>query len=183
MDAAARLGIARTFQTIKLFGEMTVLEHVMFGFSSTSSAGLWSALLSGSRLEEDGQLATARELIRFVGLSGYEEVPANTLAYGHRRLLEIARALAVKPRVLLLDEPAAGLVAEEIQALGSVIRRLKNTGMTVILVEHHMDLVVRVSDRITVVDYGTVIAEGSPAEVQRDARVVAAYLGPSHVAA
>jgi branched-chain amino acid transport system permease protein len=183
MDAAARLGIARTFQTIKLFGEMTVLEHVMVGFSSTSSAGLWSALLSGSRLEEDGQLATARELIRFVGLSGYEEVPANTLAYGHRRLLEIARALAVKPRVLLLDEPAAGLVAEEIQALGSVIRRLKNTGMTVILVEHHMDLVVRVSDRITVVDYGTVIAEGSPAEVQRDARVVAAYLGPSHVAA
>ncbi len=183
MDAAARLGIARTFQTIKLFGEMTVLEHVMVGFSSTSSAGLWSALLSGSRLEEDGQLATARELIRFVGLSGYEEVPANTLAYGHRRLLEIARALAVKPRVLLLDEPAAGLVAEEIQALGSVIRRLKNTGMTVILVEHHMDLVVRVSDRITVVDYGAVIAEGSPAEVQRDARVVAAYLGPSHVAA
>jgi branched-chain amino acid transport system permease protein len=185
MDAAARFGIVRTFQTIKLFGEMTVLEHVMVGFSSRSSAGLWSALVSSdrSRLEEGGNLETARELIRFVGLGGYERVAANTLAYGHRRLLEIARALAVKPRVLVLDEPAAGLAAEEIQALGSMIRRLKKTGMTIVLVEHHMDLVVRVSDRITVVDYGMVIAEGSPPDVQRDARVIAAYLGPSHVAA
>jgi branched-chain amino acid transport system permease protein len=185
MDAAARLGVARTFQTIKLFGEMTVFEHVLVGFANTSSAGLRSALLPVGwvRQEREGLAEAARELIRFVGLSGYETVPANTLAYGHRRLLEIARALAVKPRVLLLDEPAAGLVAEEIQALAGVIQRLKSTGMTVVLVEHHMDLVVRVSDRITVVDYGAVIAEGSPAEVQRDARVVAAYLGPSHVAA
>jgi branched-chain amino acid transport system ATP-binding protein/branched-chain amino acid transport system permease protein len=185
MDAAARLGVTRTFQTIKLFGEMTVLEHVLVAFAGSSSAGLRSALLPGarSRQEQEVHLEAARGLIRFVGLGGYEAVPANTLAYGHRRLLEIARALAVRPRVLLLDEPAAGLVAEEIQALGSVIRRLKGTGMTIVLVEHHMDLVVRVSDRITVVDYGAVIAEGTPAEVQRDSRVVAAYLGPSHVAA
>jgi branched-chain amino acid transport system permease protein len=185
MDAAARVGVARTFQTIKLFGDMTVQEHVLVAISNSLRAGLWSALLSGrnAKPEQDGDIATARELIRFVGLGGYEDVPANTLAYGHRRLLEIARALAVKPRLLLLDEPAAGLVAEEIAALGAVIRRLKNTGMTIVLVEHHMDLVIRVSDRITVVDHGTVIAEGSPAEVQRDARVVAAYLGPSHVPA
>jgi ABC-type branched-subunit amino acid transport system ATPase component len=128
-------------------------------------------------------VAKARELLGFVGLAGFESVPANTLAYGHRRLLEIARALAVEPRVLLLDEPAAGLVAEEIHALGDVITRLRKSGMTIVLVEHHMDLVVQVSDRITVIDYGAVIAEGSPAEVQRDARVIAAYLGPSHVAA
>jgi branched-chain amino acid transport system ATP-binding protein len=185
MDAAARLGIARTFQTIKLFGNMTVLEHVMVGLSAASGSGLWSALSSrgGDGQQDDHHTAKARELLGFVGLSGFETVPANTLAYGHRRLLEIARALAVEPRVLLLDEPAAGLVAEEILALGDVIVRLKKSGMTIVLVEHHMDLVVQVSDRITVIDYGTVIAEGSPAEVQRNERVIAAYLGPSHVAA
>jgi branched-chain amino acid transport system ATP-binding protein/branched-chain amino acid transport system permease protein len=185
MDAAARLGIVRTFQTIKLFGDMTVLDHVMVGLSATSSRGLRSTLASrrDARSAEDRNAATARGLLGFVGLAGFEAMPANTLHYGHRRLLEIARALAVEPRVLLLDEPAAGLVAEEIQALGRVIERLRQTGMTIVLVEHHMDLVVRVSSRITVIDYGTVIAEGSPAEVQRDARVVAAYLGPAHVAA
>ena len=107
----------------------------------------------------------------------------SALAYGHRRLVEIARALAVEPRILLLDEPAAGLVAEEIRGLAVVIRKLKSMGMTILLVEHHMDLVLAVSDRITVLDHGAVIAEGEPADIRRNERVIAAYLGPSHAAA
>jgi ABC-type branched-subunit amino acid transport system ATPase component len=128
-------------------------------------------------------LAAARDLIELVGLSRYQDTPASALAYGHRRLLEIARALAVRPKVLLLDEPAAGLIAEEISALAVIVRRLKAAGMTVLLIEHHIDLVVRISDRVTVLDYGAVIAEGPPSAVQRDERVIAAYLGPSHAAA
>jgi branched-chain amino acid transport system ATP-binding protein/branched-chain amino acid transport system permease protein len=185
MHAAARRGIVRTFQTIKLFGDMTVLEHVIVGLACHSRSGIGRTLLARTRSREEAarNLAAAQKLIGLVGLSRFENSAANALAYGHRRLLEIARALAVRPKVLLLDEPAAGLVAEEISALADLIRKLRAAGMTVLLIEHHIDLVVRISDRVTVLDYGAVIAEGPPSAVQRDERVIAAYLGPSHAAA
>jgi ABC-type branched-subunit amino acid transport system ATPase component/ABC-type branched-subunit amino acid transport system permease subunit len=185
LDDAARRGIVRTFQTIKLFGDMTVLEHVIIGCSRHSRMGLGGAIFQGARSRDEAarNLEVARELIEHVGLRRYENTPASSLASGHRRLLEIARALAAKPKVLLLDEPAAGLIAEEISGLAEIILALRATGMTVLLIEHHIDLVVRISDRVTVIDYGAVIAEGPPAVVQRDERVIAAYLGTSNAAA
>jgi branched-chain amino acid transport system permease protein len=183
MHDAARRGIVRTFQTIKLFGNMTVLEHVLIGLACHSGAG--SSLLGRAQAREQAarNLAAARQLIALVGLSRFEQAPSSTLAYGHRRLLEIARALAVRPKVLLLDEPAAGLMAEEIALLAKIIRKLRAAGMTVLLIEHHIDLVVSISDRVTVLDYGAVIADGPPAAVQRDKRVIAAYLGPAYALA
>jgi branched-chain amino acid transport system permease protein len=185
LSDAALAGIARTFQTIKLFGDLAVLDHVMIGFAGHSRVGILGALVGGSRSRSEGErhAANARQLIQFVGLHMFENAPASQLAYGHRRLVEIARALAVRPKILLLDEPAAGLVAHEIGALAEVIRRLRDCGVTILLVEHHMDLVVSVSDCITVLDYGEVIAEGSPAAIQKDPRVVTAYLGKSRAAA
>jgi branched-chain amino acid transport system permease protein len=185
MHAAAERGIVRTFQTLKLFDDMTVIEHVMIGMARHSRARLWDTFLNSRRAREEAaqELRGARELLRLLGIAHLEQVPATALAYGHRRLLEIARALAVRPRILLLDEPAAGLVAEEIGALAEVIRKLKRLGMTIVLVEHHMELVLSVSDRITVLDQGAVIADGSCYEIRRNERVIAAYLGPSHAAA
>jgi ABC-type branched-subunit amino acid transport system ATPase component/ABC-type branched-subunit amino acid transport system permease subunit len=185
MHLAAQQGIVRTFQTLKLFGNMTVIENVLIGMSRHSKSGLWAALAGSRRTRDEDvrQLSEARRLLHLLGIVHLEKVPANSLAYGHRRLVEIARALAVRPRILLLDEPAAGLVAEEIRALAEVIRRLNGMGMTILLVEHHMDLVLSIADRITVLDYGAVIADGEPSDIRRDERVIAAYLGPSHAAA
>jgi branched-chain amino acid transport system permease protein len=183
MHDAARRGIVRTFQTIKLFGDMTVLEHVLIGLACHSGVGFRLLGRVQAREQAARNLAAARELIALVGLSRFEQVPSSALAYGHRRLLEIARALAVRPKVLLLDEPAAGLIAEEIASLAEIIRKLRAAGMTVLLIEHHIDLVVSISDRVTVLDYGAVIADGPPAAVQRDERVIAAYLGPAHALA
>lgn len=185
MHSAAQLGIVRTFQTLKLFGDMKVIEHVLIGLSRHSCTTVWDAMIRSkrARVEAERQLQEARELLAMLGIAHLEQVPANALAYGHRRLVEIARALAVRPRVLLLDEPAAGLVAEEIRALAQVIRRLKEIGMTILLIEHHMDLVLSVSDRVTVLDHGAVIADAPPAEIRRDQRVISAYLGTSHATA
>ena len=185
MHMAAQRGIVRTFQTLKLFGDMTVMEHVLIAMPSQSRSILYDAVIRSRRAREeaDSHLDQGRRLLRLLGIGHLEQVPANSLAYGHRRLLEIARALAVRPRILLLDEPAAGLVAEEIRALAAVIRKLKQIGMTILLVEHHMELVLSVSDRITVLDHGAVIADGRPAEIRRNERVIAAYLGPTHAAA
>ena len=154
-------------------------------FARHSRSGIWSALTGSRRSKEETRknLAEARKLIRFVGLEGLRRSAGERAPYGHRRLLEIARALAVMPKLLLLDEPAAGLVAEEIEALAAVIRRLKATGMTVLLIEHHMDLVVSISDRVTVLDYGVVIANDTPAAIQRDEKVIKAYLGQAYAAA
>ena len=179
MHAAAKLGIARTFQTIKLFGDMSAIENVMVGFECHSKSRLWDSLLrtGRGRRDERQRVREAQALIEFVGLGDFMSAPANSLAYGHRRLLEIARALAVRPRLLLLDEPAAGLVSGEIETLKDLIASLRRSGIGVLLVEHHMDLVTAISDQVTVIDYGEVIAQGSPMAIQQDRRVIEAYLG------
>ena len=176
---AARLGISRTFQTIKLFGDMTAREHVMVGCELHSQANVIDGLLRTRRhyAEERRRREAADALLEFVGLTDYGDTPANALAYGHRRLLEVARALAGRPRVLLLDEPAAGLVASEIESLARLIEKLRESGLAIVLIEHHMDLVTAVSDAVTVLDYGEVISRGTVEAVRSDPRVIEAYLG------
>ena len=182
MHAAAGLGIARTFQTIKLFGELTVIENVMVGFERHVAPRLWDSVVrtGRGRRDENRRRREAEALLAFVGLGDFATTPASALSYGHRRLLEIARALAVRPRILLLDEPAAGLVAEEIDALRRLIRSLCDAGIAIILVEHRMELVTAISDEVTVIDYGEIIAHGEPGTIQRDRRVIEAYLGSTN---
>jgi len=177
--ALARLGIARTFQNTELFGQMTVEENVLAAFVPHYRATLGETLLRLPRFgrEEKAFLAQARELLNFVGLSDYANEQARNLPFGHQRRLEIARALALKPRLLLLDEPAAGLTHGEIEGLKALIRLLADCGVTVILVEHHVDMVMTVSDYVTVLEYGRVIASGTAAEVQDNPAVAEAYFG------
>jgi ABC-type branched-subunit amino acid transport system ATPase component/ABC-type branched-subunit amino acid transport system permease subunit len=172
-------GIARTFQNVQLFGELTCLENIMVGLHHTYRAGMAEIGLGlpNARAEEARALARAASLLRFVGLEALANEEARNLPYGKQRLLEIARALALDPKLLLLDEPAAGLTAPDIAELIAIIRRLRDQGITMILIEHHMDVVMSVCDIVTVLDFGQKIAEGAPAEVQADARVIAAYLG------
>jgi branched-chain amino acid transport system ATP-binding protein/branched-chain amino acid transport system permease protein len=179
----AAKGIARTFQNTELFGQMSVLENVLAGFHSHYHNTLAETLLRLPRFgrEEWRFFGQARQLLKFVGLSDFAEEEARNLPFGHQRRLEIARALALRPRLLLLDEPAAGLTHGEIEDLKRLIRLLAGHGVTVILVEHHVEMVMTVSDHVTVLDYGRVIASGSAAQVQKDPQVIEAYFGHGSV--
>jgi branched-chain amino acid transport system ATP-binding protein len=175
----AAAGIARTFQNIRLFGNMTALENVMVGRHVRTVAGVFGAVLRTrhARDEERAIHTRARDLLEYVGVGARQHDLASSLPYGDQRRLEIARALATDPKLLALDEPAAGMNATETATLKQLLERIRADGTTILLIEHDVKLVMGLCDRVAVLDYGRKIAEGAPASVQRDAAVIAAYLG------
>jgi branched-chain amino acid transport system ATP-binding protein len=176
----ARLGVARTYQNIRLFGGMTALENLMVAQHAFVARSLAAGLLRTPAFRQAEAAAERRawDWLGFMGLESAANRPAGTLPYGQQRRLELARAMAARPALVCLDEPAAGLNPQEAQELNGLIRRLRGeSGVTVLLIEHHMGVVMAISDRVTVLDHGQVIGAGTPAEVQRDARVIRAYLG------
>lgn len=179
VEHLAAKGMVRTFQNIELFGQMTVLENVMVGLHSKSKSGLFAcsfkapwAIKEERRIREE-----AHEWLRFVGIDQLADVQASNLPFGKGRMLEIARAMACKPRMILMDEPAAGLNSQETVGLAELIRKIRDLGVTVVLVEHDMELVMDICDRIVVLNLGQKLAEGTPREIQDNPEVIAAYLG------